>query len=61
MYKPPFSITNQILSLCISITEKVSKINTFQSLKRMPILRKNNKWSGLMLIKNTLIPMRLKL
>ena len=43
MYKPPFSITNQILSLCISITEKVSKINSFQSLKRMPILRKNNK------------------
>ena len=43
MYKPPFSITNQILSLCISITEKVGKINNFQSLKRMPILRKNNK------------------
>ena len=43
MYKPPFSITNKILSLCISITEKVGKINDFQSLKRMPILRKNNK------------------
>ena len=43
MYKLPFSITNQILSLCISITEKVGNINNFQSLKRMPILRKNNK------------------
>ena len=43
MYKPPFSITNKILSLCISITEKVGKINNYQSLKRMPILRKNNK------------------
>ena len=43
MYKPPFSITNKILSLCISITEKVGKINDFQSLKRMPILRENNK------------------
>ena len=43
MYKPPFTITNKMLSLCISITEKVSQINNYQSLKRMPILRKNNK------------------
>ena len=43
MYKPPFSITNRMLSLCISITEKVGQINNYQSLKRMPILRKNNK------------------
>ena len=43
MYKPPFSITNSMLSLCISITEKVGQINNYQSLKRMPILRKNNK------------------
>ena len=43
MYKPPFTITNKMLSLCISITEKVSQINNYQLLKRMPILRKNNK------------------
>ena len=43
MYKPPFTITTQMLSLCISITEKVSQINNYQSLKRMPILRKNNR------------------
>ena len=43
MYKPPFTITNQMLSLCISITEKIGRINNYQSLKRMPILRKNNK------------------
>ena len=43
MYKPPFNITNKMLSLCISITEKIGKINSYQSLKRMPILRKNNK------------------
>ena len=43
MYKPPFTITNKMLSLCISITEKVSQINNYQSLKRMPILRRNNK------------------
>ena len=42
MYKPPFTITNKMLSLCISITEKVSRINNYQSLKRMPILIKNN-------------------
>jgi Fic family protein len=43
MYKPPFSITSKMLSLCISITEKVGKINSYQSLKRMPVLRRNNK------------------
>ena len=43
MYKPPFDITNKMLSLSISITEKIGKINTYQSLKRMPILRRNNK------------------
>ena len=43
MYKPPFAITNQMVSLCISITEKIGNINNYQSLKRMPILRKNNK------------------
>ena len=43
MYKPPFLITDQILSLCISITEKLGKITFFQSLERMPILRRNNK------------------
>ena len=43
MYKPPFTITNKMLSLSISITEKVGQINNYQSLKRMPILRKNNK------------------
>ena len=47
MYKPPFDITNKMLSLCISITEKIGKINTYQSLKRMPILRKNNQIKNL--------------
>lgn len=43
MYKPPFLISNQMLALCISITEKLGKITSFQSLARMPILRRNNK------------------
>ena len=43
MDKPPFDITNEMLSLVISITEKVTNINSYQSLKRMPILRRNNR------------------
>ena len=43
MYKPPYNITNKMLNLSISVTEKIGLINSFSSLKRMPILRKNNK------------------
>ena len=43
MYKPPFSISNYMLSKTISITEKLGQITTFNSLKRMPTLRRNNK------------------
>lgn len=43
MYKPPFSITNTMLSRTVSITEKIGKITSFASLKRMPTLRRNNK------------------
>ncbi len=43
MYKPPFSISNTMLALSISITEKLGKIETYESLKRMPTLRRNNK------------------
>ena len=42
MYEPPYSITNDMLKLSMSITEKVGKITTYESLKRMPVLRKNN-------------------
>lgn len=43
MYKPPFNITSKMLSLSISITEKLGVISEYHSLRRMPILRKNNK------------------
>lgn len=43
MYKPPFTITNNILNFSISIAQKVEKIHSYQSLKRMPILRRNNR------------------
>lgn len=46
MYKPPFHITNKMLAMSISISEKIGKFTSFHSLKRMPILRKNNRiWS----------------
>ena len=43
MYKPPFDITSNMLQMSISITEKLGQIVSFNSLKRMPILRRNNK------------------
>ena len=43
MYKPPFTITNKMLNASIAIAQKIEKICSFQSLKRMPILRKNNR------------------
>ena len=43
MDKPPFTISNFMLSKTISITEKLGKIETYNSLKRMPILRRNNR------------------
>ncbi len=42
MHKPPFEITNNMLSRTISITEKIGKISSFNSLQRMPTLRHNN-------------------
>lgn len=43
MYKPPFNITNEMLKRSMSISEKLGKISNFNSLKRLPILRRNNK------------------
>lgn len=43
MYKPPFTITSKMLNLSISISQKIEKISSYQSLKRIPTLRRNNK------------------
>lgn len=43
MYKPHFTITSKTLSRSISITEKLTKISLYDSLDRMPILRRNNR------------------
>lgn len=43
MYKPPFVVTSQMLNYSISISQKIEKISSYQSLKRMPTLRRNNR------------------
>lgn len=42
-YNPPFNITNQILSLVSSISEKVGRISVTSNLESKPHLRKNNR------------------
>jgi len=40
---PPFSITNEMLSLVSSIMEKVGNISSFNNLSKYPVLRKQNR------------------
>ncbi len=42
-YNPPFTITNEILSLVSSISEKIGSITVISSLETKPYLRKNNR------------------
>ena len=42
-YVPPFTITNKMLELVGSIMEKVGKLDNFNNLNKMPILRRNNR------------------
>ena len=42
-YKPPFTITNAILSYVSSISEKVGRISAISNLESKPHLRKNNR------------------
>ncbi len=42
-YKPPFTITNKILSYVSSISEKVGRITATSNLESKPHLRKNNR------------------
>ena len=42
-YNPPFTITNEILSLVSSISEKIGRITATSSLNAKPHLRKNNR------------------
>lgn len=42
-YYPPFKITNEMLSLVASIMEKIGKVDSFNNLDKLPILRKQNR------------------
>ncbi len=42
-YKPPFTITNEILSRVSSISEKIGRMNAISHLETRPHLRKNNR------------------
>lgn len=42
-YEPPFEITNEILQYATSITEKLGSVNSFHSLSKQPVLRKQNR------------------
>jgi len=42
-YTPPFSITNKMLDYVSSIMEKIGKLDNYNNLNKMPILRKNNR------------------
>ena len=42
-YIPPFNITNKMLDLVASIMEKIGKLDNYNNLNKMPILRRNNK------------------
>ena len=42
-YKPPFTITNEILSYVSSVSEKMGRITAISSLESKPHLRRNNR------------------
>lgn len=42
-YKPPFEITNEILSYVASVSEKIGRITAISNLEAKPHLRKNNR------------------
>ena len=42
-YKPPFTITNEILAYVSSISEKVGRISAISNLESKPQLRRNNR------------------
>ncbi|MEA5061020.1 MAG: Fic family protein [Erysipelotrichaceae bacterium] len=42
-YFPPFTITNEMISLISSIMEKVGKVDSYSNLSKYPVLRKQNR------------------
>ena len=42
-YEPPFVLTNEIMNLVSTIMEKIGRINVFNELDKLPVLRKQNR------------------
>ncbi len=42
-YEPPFVLTNGVMALVSTIMEKVGRINVFNELDKLPVLRKQNR------------------
>ena len=42
-YEPPFVLTNEIMNLVSAIMQKIGRINVFNELDKLPILRKQNR------------------
>ncbi|MCM1083430.1 MAG: hypothetical protein NC393_04930 [Clostridium sp.] len=42
-YSPPYTISNKMLTLVASISEKVGKISSHRELESKPHLRRNNR------------------
>jgi len=47
MYRPPFSITSEMIQRSLSIAAKAERFSSYQSLRRMPTLRRNNRIESL--------------
>ena len=46
-YKPPYSLTESMLNLVSSISEKMGKINVYHNLDSKPHLRRNNRMKSI--------------
>ena len=42
-YISPFTITNEMLDLVSSIMKKIGKLENYNDLNKMPVLRRNNR------------------
>lgn len=51
-YRPPFTITNEILSYVSSISEKIGRITATSNLEAKPHLKKNNRIKSIHFLNN---------
>ena len=46
-YVPPFTITNEMLTIVSDIMKKIGQLDNYKDLNKMPILRRNNRISSI--------------